>query len=669
MVRSVAPPPEPRRAFAAALAAAALAAFIALAFGDLLTSSPTSDETAHLVAGYSVLVTHDYRLNPEHPPLTKIVAALPLLGMRVWPAGFRDPDGGVQAFALFREAWAMAIANPSFTEWRVAQLLLYGLRDSVLQRLGADPLDAPTTVAYARGDFLNDAEAMFRRARTAMLLFGVALAVLIFCWSYELWGMWGAALSLLLYCADPNFIAHSVLVTNDVATALFFFATAYAFWRFCRRPSIGRGSLFALSFALSQSVKFSAALLAPIVVVMGVWELVRDRRRARPIVAAIAAAAVASVAVIWAVYGFRYSTAPDPGAARAEEIAARGALRQAVLNAPNVWPSGHFDIRGEIERWTAMETLAKQSPDNATDAEVRRAMRTSRPSLTARLLLFAADHKLLPEAYLFGFASAGAGSQLRSSYLDGRYSNTGFPDFFLWTTLYKTPVSLIAISAAGVLFAVRRRPDRLAFLLLPALIYGWFAVTSRLHIGHRHVLPVLPFVYALAGAGASWWLARGRRRTALAIVGIGLLALGPVVVLLPRPCVVLNQHLAYINELAGGPRAGALKLSDSNFDWGQDLKRLGAWLSSTGVKDPIDLVYFGNADPRSYGIRYYNLRTPDFPPPHAPGLFAISQVDYLGIQFDSQHRRGYWDALLAKHGAQRIETPFYSIFVYRLARP
>ena len=28
-----------------------------------------------------------------------------------------------------------------------------------------------------------------------------------------------------------------------------------------------------------------------------------------------------------------------------------------------------------------------------------------------------------------------------------------------------------------------------------------------------------------------------------------------------------------------------------------------------------------------------------------------------------------WDALLAKHGAHRVETPFYSIFVYRLTRP
>src|SRR5438477_12249526 len=99
--RQVSPVPPPRAA-AAVIAAAALVAFIALALGDLLTASPTSDETAHLVAGYSYLVTHDYRLNPEHPPLVKMVAALPLLGMRVWPAGFRDAADGTRAFDDFR---------------------------------------------------------------------------------------------------------------------------------------------------------------------------------------------------------------------------------------------------------------------------------------------------------------------------------------------------------------------------------------------------------------------------------------------------------------------------------------------------------------------------------------------------------------------------------------
>src|SRR5277367_5338048 len=37
------------------------------------------DEGDHTYAGYMSLKEHDYSLNPEHPPMAKMVAALPLL--------------------------------------------------------------------------------------------------------------------------------------------------------------------------------------------------------------------------------------------------------------------------------------------------------------------------------------------------------------------------------------------------------------------------------------------------------------------------------------------------------------------------------------------------------------------------------------------------------------
>ena len=638
MARKPAPKPEPPRAAAAILAVAALAAFIALALGDLLTTSPTSDEPAHLAAGWTYLVAHDYRVNPEHPPLAKMFAAMPLLGMRVWPGGLRDAADGTRAFAYLREAWAMCVANPSFSEWRVAQLWLYGLRD----RVGVDPLDAPTERAYARGDFLNDAQAMFRRARLMMLLLGVVLAAVIFAWSYELWGIWGAALSLLLFAFDPNFIAHSTLVTTDVPAALAYAATLYAFWRFARRMTLARGAAFAVLFGVAQTVKFSAVLLAPVVVFIAVVMVLRDRTRLRPMLAALAGAAIASIVIIWAVYGFRYSTTPDPEAARAEEVAARASLQQRVLDAPNVWPTGHLDVDRAVQRWAMLSG-------------------TTRPGLTGRLVLFAAAHHLLPEAYLYGFASTVASSQRRSAYLDGRYSNTGFPDYFLLTTLWKTPLPVLIALPIGLVLAWRRRGAQLVFLALPVVIYAGYALVGNLDIGHRHLFPIFPLLYALCGAAGSWWAAN-RARLVLAPAWLAFSALFAGV----TP--VINQHLAYMNELAGGPRRGAMKLSDSNFDWGQDLARLRRWYAAIGIREPINLVYFGNADPRSYGIRYVNLRSPDYPEPQSGQWLAISQIDYLGIQFDTAHRRAYWESMLARHGAQRVETPFYSIFVFRLSR-
>jgi hypothetical protein len=159
-----------------------------------------------------------------------------------------------------------------------------------------------------------------------------------------------------------------------------------------------------------------------------------------------------------------------------------------------------------------------------------------------------------------------------------------------------------------------------------------------------------------------------RARSSIAVVVLMAIVIGPLVVLFPSPAVVVNQHIAYLNEIAGGPVHGWSSLSDSNFDWGQDLKRLGSWVREHQVREPIFLVYFGTADPRYYGIRYRDLRTPEMPVPDRPGYLAISQLDYLGILFDSQHRT-YWRDYLQRVGAQRVGTAGYSIFIDRIVHP
>src|ERR1017187_10960444 len=46
--------------------------------------SLTFDEGDHIFAGYMMWHTGDYGLNPEHPPLVKLVATLPLLHQNLW---------------------------------------------------------------------------------------------------------------------------------------------------------------------------------------------------------------------------------------------------------------------------------------------------------------------------------------------------------------------------------------------------------------------------------------------------------------------------------------------------------------------------------------------------------------------------------------------------------
>src|SRR5207244_73599 len=71
----------------------------------------TFDDGPHLPAGYTYLKLGDHRLNPEHPPLVKTLAALPLLFMDVTI----KPDD---------EAWALR------RQWEFGKRFLYRWNDA-----------------------------------------------------------------------------------------------------------------------------------------------------------------------------------------------------------------------------------------------------------------------------------------------------------------------------------------------------------------------------------------------------------------------------------------------------------------------------------------------------------------------------------------------------------
>src|ERR1700722_8862193 len=56
-----------------------LALMALLAGGSARRESVTFDEVAHIGAGVSYLQKLDMRMNEEHPPLAKVLAALPLV--------------------------------------------------------------------------------------------------------------------------------------------------------------------------------------------------------------------------------------------------------------------------------------------------------------------------------------------------------------------------------------------------------------------------------------------------------------------------------------------------------------------------------------------------------------------------------------------------------------
>src|SRR6185503_16908209 len=199
---------------------------------------------------------------------------------------------------------------------------------------------------------------------------------------------------------------------------------------------------------------------------------------------------------------------------------------------------------------------------------------------------------------------------------------------------------------------------------LPFVLYFAMAVSRSINIGHRHLLPVYPFLFVAAGSVAHSLigLRPGRTRT-LATAALGaLLAWYAVGTLRVHP-----HYLAYFNELAGGPAGGYRYLVDSNLDWGQDLIGLREFMSRSGVPR-LKLLYFGTADPGYYGVACDRLPGYQPPPPSTlvrdvrPGdIVAVSATHLQGLYLEPEVR-----VLAERLRAQRpLAVIGYSLFVYR----
>ena len=565
--------------------AAGVALYAAQAITSMRTQSATFDEGSHLPAGYTYLKLGDHRLNPEHPPLVKALAALPLLFMDVTV----KPDD---------EAWAMR------RQWEFGKRFLYRW---------------------------NDADRLLFWGRLPVVVLGALLAVSVFLWARARHGLPAAVLALFLCVLSPDVLAHGQLVTTDAGIALFMFLSVVAFDAASRQLSAGRLALAGLAAGLAFATKFSAVLLLPILAGLALVavfapgpmslalpgrarrELAGRGARLGAMVALLVAIGAVSLAVVWASYGFRSPLSPDTGVESALE-------------------------------WSRVEH------DGALERPVAHLVRAS---------------GMLPESFVFGFLRFFKHSEPRPAFLLGRVSSAGWWYFFPVTFLLKTPVPLLVL--LGIALATRRRharPGRDELVLwLPVAIYAVVAVVRALNIGHRHLLPIYPFLFVAAGRTAAWaWPGEHAPRRAPVLV-VGLLCAWHAV----STALVHPHYLAYVNELGGGPANGYRLFADSSLDWGQDLKNLKRYLGRHGVR-AVKLSYFGTADPAYYDIPGELLPSHMLPPPREtttevkPGdLLAVSATNLQGVYLPPEDQ-----PLMARLREQRpIDNVGYSILIYR----
>jgi hypothetical protein len=441
--------------------------------------SHTMDEPTHLGAGMQYLSTGQYTYEDAHTPLARLFgAAGPFL------AGERYHSVPIP----YRESFRILGAGEHYQ------------RILTLGRLGILPF-------FWAGSWV------------------------VFLWGNRCGGPLTALIATLLFTTLPPVLAHSGLITTDMALASMCGAAAYAALLWAEKPSRIRTVAFGALFGLAMVAKLSAIpYLLAAWALMYAWYLIRHRPGRDVVLSQIGSrrlslAAVSGIAclAIWAVYSFHFG------------------------------PVGYLHV-----------------------------------SLPA------------PE-FFSGLASVWQHNQNgHASYLLGHRRNIGVWYFFPVVLGIKTPLAMLLLLLWSPFLVGRMRgPSAFVTSMAPAVAFSagilLFAMTSRINIGVRHILPVYIGFSIICGAAAAAVLEdRAGRPTAARLAMLGLLAWHVASGALQHP-----DYLPYANEIAGGHLEDFV--ADSDLDWGQDMKRLGEYFERIGVSEitfrPYDSTYLEMGGP------------------------------------------------------------------------
>jgi hypothetical protein len=522
--------------------------------------SPSWDEGDHIYAGYMNWKHDNYSLNPEHPPLVKLIATLPLLGLQL-----KVPPRQGRYFKS--EAY-------------------YG-GHALLFRNGR-----------AEGGSYT-ADSLLLRTHMAVLVFGLALALLLFVAGREMFGAGAGLIAMALFVFDPTVLTNAPFVTTDMGGACGFFASIYIFYRLVKLPSWPRAVACGVVLGFTLGTKHSMIVLPLLLPMLAAVDwLAQHRFRKLPTIQQLTRAiskqlGVLAIAffVLWALYSFRFA----------------------------MHPSG-----------VDMPSFANQiSPLSPT---------------MQKLLSFFARCHLLPESYLYGLADVEKVGMGMPTYIFGRLYAHG--QWFYFPAILSLKWSagvlgLFLLSFYAFASGKRQYARELWFLGASAVFYLGVAMASPLNIGVRHVLPLFPLVFLLIGAGSSRLIAR-REVWVFPVACLLLWHMTDSVLMFPN-------YMPYANIFWGGPTKTHLYFSDSATEWGQELKWTRRWTDNHHVK-ACWFAYFPAPFllPSDYGIPCKLLPTLDtmyegnIPLPkvvHGPLL--ISFADLNGFEFGSKVRNPY----------------------------
>jgi 4-amino-4-deoxy-L-arabinose transferase-like glycosyltransferase len=371
-------------------------------------------------------------------------------------------------------------------------------------------------------------------ARVPLVALTLTLGALVFVFARRHWGGRAAVFAVALYSLEPTVLAHGRVVQTDVPSALALLLFSFALYEYLKAPRARGAAWVGFAAGFAAVTKFSMVALGPVlcVVCAGLFALAPRRGLSRGRVAAHACAlALAAVLAVNAGYFFRHAP-PE-------------SLDDALARAVVPLEVGHGPLHSALE----------------------------------------AGYYFLQVIFPADFV-AGVGWQLGHAKLGhpagllGQYSRFGWWYYFPVAFALKTPLPVLLLTLAGLAWALvrlrRGAEGRVLVLLLPPALFTSLLMLSTINIGVRYYLPAYPFFFLLAGAMLDDLLRRARARPLAAALAAASFCWVGVEAARAYP-----DHMSYMNQLASA-RPRWWYLSDSNVEWGDDVRGLALYLRGRG---------------------------------------------------------------------------------------
>lgn len=522
------------------IVAAILLIIFAISIGTALGDAAIMDEVAHIPAGYTYLKYGDYRLNPEHPPLLKDLAGIPLQFLNV-------------NFPTDEKYWT----TDSNGQWDAGWRFIY----------------LPE----------NNTEKILFWSRFPIILIALFLGFLIFKWAKELFGTKTGLLALTLYAFDPNILGHNHYVTTDLGIAAFLFFAFYFFLKYLKYPNWKTIFLAGIFMSLAQLAKFSAVLMFPVFAITLIAYIFFRKEKIN-----FYFLGSGKIKRFWFQKFYLYATS------------------FIILFLIHVLLIG-----------IVYQLNIYRMPTEKIHELINTQLYGGTQKITSPYLHKMADNQIFRpySQYLTGlFMVFGRVAGGNTTYFFGQVTNQSFREYFPIVFLIKEPlpilIFLLSAMAIAIYFVLRNNladfPRHIwknvqnylnkhiaetAMLLFIAL-YAYVSITGNLNIGFRHLFPILPFMYILISKEIVflWIKLRGNMKKIYSVV-IGVLLCW----LVAETAFAYPYYLAYFNETIGGSKNGYKYVTDSNVDWGQELKRLKIFIDENKI-DKIRVDYFGGGD-------------------------------------------------------------------------